>query len=73
MVESFVQLYKIEKSNYITRLQMFYNKAESTIRNLKSLNIEPWAYGFRLIPVSASKLPTDLSTFVQNFLIELGG
>ena len=52
---------------------MFYNKAESTIRNLKSLNIEPWAYGFRLIPVSASKLPTDLSTFVQNFLIELGG
>ena len=51
---------------------MFDNKAESTIRNLKSLNIEPWAYGFRLTPVSTSKLPTDLSTFVQNVLIELG-
>ena len=40
-MEQFVQLYKIEKGNDIIRLRVFYNKVESTIRNLKSLNIEP--------------------------------
>ena len=48
-MEQFVQLDKIEKSNDIIRLRMFYNKVEITIRNLKSLNIEPSAYGSLLI------------------------
>ena len=38
-MEQFVQLDKIEKSNDIIRLQMFYDKVVITIRNLKSLNI----------------------------------
>ena len=42
-MEQFVQLDKIEKSNDIIRLRMFYNKVEITICNLKSLNIEPSA------------------------------
>ena len=41
---------------------MLYNKVEITIRNLKSLNIEPSAYGSLLIPVLTSKLPTNLRT-----------
>ena len=40
-MEQFVQLDKIEKSNDILLLSMFYKKVEITIRNLKSLNIEP--------------------------------
>ena len=48
-MEQFVQLDKIEKSNDVIRLRMFYNKVEITIRNLKSLNIEPSAYGSLLI------------------------
>ena len=51
-MEQFVQLDKIEKSNDIIHLRMFYNKVEITIRNLKSLNIEPSAYGSLLIPVN---------------------
>ena len=47
---------------------MFYNKVEITIRNLKSLNIEPSTYGSLLIPVLTSKLPTDLRTlFARKF------
>ena len=49
-IEHFVQLDEIEKNNDIIRLRMFYNKVEITIRNLKSLNIEPSAYGSLLIP-----------------------
>ena len=67
-MEQFVQLDKIEKSYDIIRLRMFYNKVEITIRNLKSLNIEPSAYRSLLIPVLASNLPTDLQTlFARKF------
>ena len=67
-MEQFVQLDKIEKSNGIIRLRMFYSKVEITIRNLKSLNIDPSAYGSLLIPVLTSKLPTNLRTlFAQTF------
>ena len=67
-MEQFVQLSKTEKSNDVIRLRTFYNKVEITIRNLKSLNIEPSAYGSLLIPVLTSKLPTDLRTlFARKF------
>ena len=67
-MEQFVQLEKIEKSNDVVRLRMFYNKVEITIRNIKSLNIEPSDYGSLLIPVLTSKLPTDLRTlFARKF------
>ena len=47
---------------------MFYYKVEITIRNLKSLNIEPSAYGPLLIPALTSKLATDLQTlFARKF------
>ena len=47
---------------------MFHNKVEITIRNLKSLNIEPPAYGLLLILVLTIKLPTDLlSLFARTF------
>ena len=58
-MEQFAQLDKIEKRNDIICLWMFF-KVEITIRNLKSLNIEPSAYGSLLIPVLTSKLPADL-------------
>ena len=47
-MEQFVQLDKIEKSNDVNRLWMFCAKVEITIHKLKSLNIEPSAYGSRL-------------------------
>ena len=52
-MELFVQLDKIEKSNDIIRLRMFYNKLEITICNLKSLNIVTSAYGSLNIVTSA--------------------
>ena len=67
-MEQFVQFSKIEKINDVVHLRTFYNKVEIIIRNLKSLNIEPSAYGSLLIPVLTSKLPTDLRTlFARKF------
>ena len=51
-MEQFVQLGRIEKSNHIIRLRMFYCKVEITIRNLRSLNVEPSAYGSLLIVIN---------------------
>ena len=67
-MELVFQLDKIEKSNDIIHRRMFYNNLEVTIRNLKSLDTEPSAYGWLLIPVLTSKLPTDLWTlFARKF------
>ena len=49
-MEQFVQLDKIGKSIDIICLRIFYNKAEITIRNLKSLKIEPSAYVVVIYP-----------------------
>ena len=40
----FVQLDKIGQINNVICFQMFYNKMKITIRNIKSLNIEPLSY-----------------------------
>ena len=54
--------------SYLEAVQLLKNPLEITIRNLKSLNIEPSAYGSLLIPVLTSKLPTDLRTlFARKF------
>ena len=67
-MEQFFQLDKIEKSNDIIRLRMFYNKVEIIIRNSKSLNVEPSANWLLLIPVLTSKLSTDLrAPFARKF------
>ena len=70
-MEQFAQLDKIEKSNDIICLRMFYNKVETTICNLKSLNIELSAYGSLLISVLTSKSPPIFKHYShKNFLIE---
>ena len=67
-MEQFFQLDKIEKSNDIIRLRMFYNKVEIIIRNSKSLNVELSANWLLLILVLTSKLSTDLRTlFARKF------
>ena len=50
LMEQFVKLDKIEKSNDVSKLRTFFNKIEITIRNLKSLGIETSSYASLLIP-----------------------
>ena len=64
---------KIEKSNDVSKLRTFFNKTEIAIRNLKPLGIETSSYGFLLIPVLTSKLPTDLQTYLHENLQVMSG
>ena len=50
LMEQFVKLDKIEKSNDVSKLRTFFNKIEITIRNLKSLGTETSSYASLLIP-----------------------
>ena len=68
VMEQFVKLDKIGKSNDVSKLRTFLNKIEITIQNLKSLDIGTSSYGSFLILVLTSKLPTDLRTlFARRF------
>ena len=58
-MEQFVKLNKIGKSNDVSKLRTPFNKIEITIQDLRSLDTETSSYGSLLIPVQASKLPTD--------------
>ena len=51
-----------------SKLFLFFNKIEITIRNLKLRGIRTSSYGSLLIPMLTSKLPTDLRTlFTRKF------
>ena len=50
LMEQFVKLDKIEKSNDVSKLRTFFSKIEITIRNLKSLGIETSPYASLFIP-----------------------
>ena len=50
LMEQFVKLDKIEKSNDVSKLRTFFSKIEITIRNLKSLGIETLPYASLFIP-----------------------
>ena len=46
-------------------LQKLYNDIENCIRNLKSLEIESWTYGYLLIPLWKEKIPDELNMIIS--------
>ena len=62
-IQQFVSLPKIKSANDISGLKKLFNKVENSVRNLKTLSVEPDTYGSLLVPLINEKLPNDLNVF----------
>ena len=59
-MKRFVQLTVIKNNNDVFELRKLYNQVESSVRNLKSLQINTSGYGALLVPLLIEKLPFNL-------------
>ena len=67
-MQKFVQIPKIQNSNDIKRLRFLCDSVETSVRNLKSLQVETSSYGSLLVPLLNEKLPNDLRVVIaRNF------
>ena len=56
-MESLVKLPMVKSINHVADLRGLYDRLETTIRNLKSLNVETNTYGSLLTPLLIEKIP----------------
>ena len=67
-MQKFVQIPKIQNTNDIKRLRFLCDSVETSVRNLKSLQVETSSYGSLLVPLLNEKLPNDLRVVIaRNF------
>ena len=67
-MQKFVQIPEIQNSNDIKRLRFLCDSVETSVRNLKSLQVETSSYGSLLVPLLNEKLPNDLRVVIaRNF------
>ena len=67
-MQKFVQIPKIQNSNDIKRLRFLCDSVETSVRNLKSLQVETSSYGSLLVPLLNEKLPNDFRVVIaRNF------
>ena len=67
-MQKFVQIPEIQYSNDIKRLRFLCDSVETSVRNLKSLQVETSSYGSLLVPLLNEKLPNDLRVVIaRNF------
>jgi len=64
-MESLVKLPVIKDLRDITEVRRMYDKIESCVRNLKSLDISPDSYGQLLIPLLNEKIPDELKIIIS--------
>ena len=57
---------KIKSENDISGPRKLFNKEENSVRNLKTLSVEPDVYGFLLVPLINEKLPNDLKLLIAH-------
>ena len=62
--ESLVKMPSIRNMNNISQIRKMYDHITTTVRNLKTLNINPVSYGALLIPVLTEKIPSDLRLII---------
>ena len=63
-MESLVKLPAVRDVNNVTSLRKIYGRVESSIRNLKSVDINPDSYDSLLTPLLTVKLPSELRMIV---------
>ena len=59
-MQQFVSLPVIKSVNDVKRLRKLYEKVESSVRNLKTLDVDPSSYGDLLVLLINAKLPNEL-------------
>ena len=63
-MESLVKMPSIRNMHNISQIRKMYDHITTTVRNLKTLNINPASYGALLIPVLTEKIPSDLRLII---------
>ena len=63
-MDALVKLASVKNSNNVVVLRKMYDQVESSIRNLKSLGIDPGSYGALLVPLLNEKLPTEFRVII---------
>ena len=63
-MESLVKMPSIRNMSNISHIRKMYGHITTTVRNLKTLNINPVSYGALLIPVLTEKIPSDLRLII---------
>ena len=67
-MQKFVQIPEIQYSNDIKRLRFLCDSVETSVRNLKSLQVETSSHGSLLVPLLNEKLPNDFRVVIaRNF------
>ena len=64
-MDTLMSMEAISSDRHLKDLRQLYDNTESHVRSLKSLGIEPAAYGALLSPVLLSKLPPELRLIVS--------
>ena len=59
-MKRFVQLPTMKNNNDVFGLRKIYDQVESSVRNLKSLQMDNSGYGALLVPLLIEKLPFNL-------------
>ena len=73
-MEQFANFETFTKTNDVIRLRNLFNKAENSMRNLRSLGVDSNNQGKLLVTVLTSKLPSDMRTlFAPKFSGKLWG
>ena len=63
-MESLVKMPSIRNMHNISQIRKMYDHITTTVRNLKTININPASYGALLIPVLTEKIPSDLRLII---------
>ena len=63
-MQQFASLPKIKSANDLSGLRNLFDKVVNSVRNLKTLSVEPDTYAFSLVPLINEKLPNDLKFLI---------
>ena len=63
-IKQFVSLPPVKSMNDVSGLRNLIDKLEGSVRNLKSLKVDPSSYGILLAPLINEKLPTEIRLLI---------
>ena len=63
-VKHLISLPPVKSMNDVSGLRNLIDKLEGSVRNLKSLKVDPSSYGILLMPVINEKLPTEMRLLI---------
>ena len=64
-IENFEGLPKVKSMSHVSELRVMYDQIESTVRNLKTLDVDSDTYGYFLAPLLVKRLPDELKMIMS--------